>query len=496
MTEITPYGTDEWIARISEQELPALCSTIREIEQLSKDDISSLATLSQSVLHDHALTSAILKVANSPAYMGRNPVTTVSRASVVLGLTAIKNICLTAKLLNSLLKNKKLSPGVYERLLRLMAQSFHAGMLARMVMQDYGDDIQEEAFIAALLNRFGESAFWSCGGQLVNDLDKELRRNRAVSASQKSRVIQQKLGTSFEQMSLGLARSWNMGQVVISALEEPELRTPEMRSVNLAVELSELLASPKRDYAAEDRIYGEIAELMKLDQKEIWAAVETCNEQTIELMQSYGAGVLTRFISQDVTQQGTGEQGTGEAALPGHEPGSKELQLKVLRELAFLPSEGGDFNLVVQTALEGIHRGMNMSRTLVFLKSRDRKTLIPRFISAADVEDIKRKFRVPLDDEPNIFSHTLNTGEPLWVSDIREMKWHSLMTAPVRRVVDRRGFLLAPIMWGNYCVGLFYTDRQLKRGEAALPELSQEDYLSFTLFAQQTNLCLSMVIKK
>ncbi len=90
--------------------------------------------------------------------------TTVSRASVVLGLTRIKNVCITAKLLNSLLKNQKLTPGVYERLLKLMAQSFHAGMIAKLMMQSYEEDVQEETFIAALLNRFGESAFWSMGG--------------------------------------------------------------------------------------------------------------------------------------------------------------------------------------------------------------------------------------------------------------------------------------------------------------------------------------------
>ena len=45
---IMPQGTHEWVERISEHELPALCSTIREIEKISKDDISSLARLATS----------------------------------------------------------------------------------------------------------------------------------------------------------------------------------------------------------------------------------------------------------------------------------------------------------------------------------------------------------------------------------------------------------------------------------------------------------------
>ena len=97
-----------WIDKISKQEMPALASTVRELENLAKDDTASLAKLGQAVLHDHALTSSILKVANSSLYMSRNPVTTVSRAAVVLGLSTVKNICITSKLLSSLLKNKNL----------------------------------------------------------------------------------------------------------------------------------------------------------------------------------------------------------------------------------------------------------------------------------------------------------------------------------------------------------------------------------------------------
>lgn len=86
--------------------MPALSSTTLITENLSNDDTVSLAKVGQSVLHDYALTSSILKVANSAAYMGRNQVTTVSRAAVVLGYTTIRNICITAKLLTSLLKKK------------------------------------------------------------------------------------------------------------------------------------------------------------------------------------------------------------------------------------------------------------------------------------------------------------------------------------------------------------------------------------------------------
>ncbi|WP_296055562.1 HDOD domain-containing protein [uncultured Amphritea sp.] len=490
LANITPHGTHEWVERISEHELPALCSTIREIEKISKDDISSLARLGQTVLHDHALTTAILKVANSAGYMGRNPVTTVSRASVVLGLNRIKNICITAKMLSSLLKNRKLTPGVYERLLRLMAQSFHAGMIARMMMQDYEEDVQEEAFIAALLNRFGESAFWSMGGPVTVELDKLLRQKPFARHNDVAYIVLQTLGTTFEDMSLGLASSWNMGSVLISSLEEPELRTPELRCVNLAVKMSAALANPNHSRSELDKLLTEIADLTKWDKRDLLARVEQCSEETIELLRTYGAGVLTRYISHESISHADKE-----AEPVAEELSDQALQLRILREMAFLPNENADFNLVVQTALEGIHRGIRMRRTIVFLKSRERGCLMPRFISSSDFTQIKREFVVSLSGSSNVFTYVLNSRQPVWIDNLNAPKWRAYLDSSLRQQVSDDGFFIAPIIWGKHCVGLFYADRKDPSDRAAHPPLSEDDFMAFTLFAQQTNICFSLIIK-
>lgn len=170
-------GAEYWTKRISEQEMPALSSTVKTLEKLAKDDVSSLAILGRSVMHDNALTSRILKVANSAIYnKGISHVTTVSRAAVVLGFDTIRNICITAKLLSSLLENKGLSEPVYHRLLTLMARAFQAAMLAKMMLKDHDEELQEEVFIAALLYHLGESAFWSMGGETTEQLDARLNQ--------------------------------------------------------------------------------------------------------------------------------------------------------------------------------------------------------------------------------------------------------------------------------------------------------------------------------
>ena len=125
---------EQWIDFIAKQELPALTSTAKLLDKFSNDDVSSLPNLSKAILHDQALSSCLLKVANNVQRLSVNPVTTVSRATVVLGIQTVKNICLTSKVIDSLIKNKHLEAKVFDKIKRLMACSFYAGQLAKMMI--------------------------------------------------------------------------------------------------------------------------------------------------------------------------------------------------------------------------------------------------------------------------------------------------------------------------------------------------------------------------
>jgi HD-like signal output (HDOD) protein len=151
MLNSIPKTAEQWIERIANMELPAITSTVKMLDKFSNDDKSSLPKLSKVILHDQALSSCLLKIANNAQHMGVNKVTTVSRATVILGIKTVKNVCLTAKLVDSLLVSKSVDYRVYEKLMQLMANSFFAAMLAKMMVPNYSDETQEEVYLAALL---------------------------------------------------------------------------------------------------------------------------------------------------------------------------------------------------------------------------------------------------------------------------------------------------------------------------------------------------------
>ena len=342
-------GADYWTKRISDQEMPALCSTVRDLEKLAKDDVSSLSLLGRSVMHDNALTSRILRVANSATYnKGINPVSTVSRAAVVLGFDTIRNICITAKLLTSLLENKHLSESVYQRLLKLMAQSFQAAMLARMMMSDRGESLREEVFIASLLYRIGESAFWSMGGELTEQLDNKLLA--IDNKIEQNSLIRAELGTSFTQLTQSIARSWGLGEVLIKSLAQPDERMPEIRCIFLADKLSEIVSQPKVNAEELHKRLSQAAEMLDISVDEFTEKFIDCSEITHKLAIEYGAKAIVSYLpnTADVL-----EHVDAPIELTEIRQTNQGYQLSKLRQLTHYAVVKTDFNQIMQTTLEG-----------------------------------------------------------------------------------------------------------------------------------------------
>ncbi len=466
--------------------MPALCSTVKTLEKLAKDDVSSMAILGRSVMHDNALTSRILRVANSATYnKGISQVTTVSRAAVVLGFDTIRNICITAKLLASLLENKNLTPGVYQRLLKLMARSFQAAMLARMMLAGHDEEMQEEAFIAALLYHLGESAFWSMGGPLANELDKALDGvdDHVATLS----LVREHLGTSFGQLTQGIARHWGLGEVLIKSLNNPDERMPEIRAIFVANKLAQELSEPYPDLAELEKRVKQGAEMMGLKPEEFKNRAIQCANATHKLAEAYGAKELIEFLPQTErlleTQESLNAGRWREADV--------SFQLRKLKELTGFAINKADINQVMQTTLEGILQGVGVDSCAVLLLSPSRKMLQPRIVLGDNSEKIKREFIVDITEPTHLFRQAVELKTPMWIDSPDSPRWRLQLDEQLKKSVSKQGFLLAPMMVDTKVIGVFYADRGLSgRG------FDEEEFDNFTHFTQLANVCFSASVRQ
>ena len=482
---IKALSIEQWVERINTREMPALTSTVRMLEQLAEDDTSSLQKLGQRVMHDSALTTSILRVANSASYIGVNRVTTVSRAAVVLGFKAIKNICITTRLLGSLLKNKDLDSKVYQRLLKLMARSFHAAILAKRMMADYDDDTQEEAFIAALLYNLGESAFWSMGGEMTVHLDRLLRE----AGKGREQIVKDTLGVSFDRLTSGLASSWHLSDILLKALKDPQRRTPELQVIHLANKCSAQLAGEGPPGADPQALLRQMSQASSIEPDAMRQLLAGVADEAETLLNSYGARALLPFIPR-VGRHFDRGAGLAPVTMEAREA-DLELQIKLLRKLTLMASAKPDFNQVLQTTLQGIHRGLGMDRAIFFMIAADKQSLAPRQLYCHDSDRVRQQFRVDISDGDNVFFQAMNQLQPVKVADHQDPRWRNHLPPALCRSTSPRGFFLAPAVLDKQCLGLFFADcLETER------VVTEAQFAGFGHFCLQANLCLAVALRK
>lgn len=477
-------GIDYWTKRISDQEMPALCSTVKTLEKLAKDDVSSLGILGKSVMHDNALTSRILRVANSATYSkGHSQITTVSRATVMLGFDNIRSICITAKLLSSLLESEGLTPNVYQRLLKLMARAFQAAMLAKMMLRDHGEELQEEVFIASLLYHLGESAFWSIGSEEAIALDAAMC---GCDVKEEKAIVREMLGTSFNKLSQGIATSWGLGEMLQKALSSPEERTPEIRSIFLANRICEILTQESPSASELHHSLTQTATMLEIGVDELKGRMIRCSKATKKLAEAYGAKVLLEYLPNPnmLTKDLEAEQDKPIERMP-----NMGEQLKKLRALTDCAVNKADFNQVITITLEGILSGVGVDRCGVLLLSPNRKRLQPRVALGERGEQMKNEFIIDLDGDNCLFSDCVDLKQPMFVDDPSADKWQRYMNDVLKSKVSATGFMLSPLIVDKKVIGIIYADRA-----SSARHLGQSEFDNFIHFSQLANLCLTAAL--
>lgn len=132
-------------------ELPPIPTVILESMKLLNDPSSTVKKIQEQILLDQALTSFILKVANSALYGLRKEVSTVSYAINLMGYNTTKSI-LTAYLSKNLYSSKgsKLIQNV------LWKHSISSAIFGRKIAEKLKKVNSEEAFISSLLHDIGK----------------------------------------------------------------------------------------------------------------------------------------------------------------------------------------------------------------------------------------------------------------------------------------------------------------------------------------------------
>lgn len=291
MTQDSPplRGLDAWLDRIRERELPIFGRTAEQIRELTENDKAAVSQLAEAILRDPGMTAKLLRIANSVIFnTSGTQITTVSRAVVMLGFDMVRQVALTVAFVDTLLRGP-----VRERVLREMARACHAAVQARWLAARRHDPQPEEVFIAALLYRFGEMAFWCLAGEDGDALDEALRRDPHSSGE----TEQSLLGFRLPQLTAALTRDWRVSPLLQSVLAGGHPKRSREQAVVLASRLAEDSEGGWHGERARARL-KEAADFLQAPVGEVAEAALKNAGEAAAIAECYGARDAVRFIPQ------------------------------------------------------------------------------------------------------------------------------------------------------------------------------------------------------
>ncbi len=473
--------TEQWIEIIAQHELPAITSTAQMLDKFANDDVSSLTKLSEFILHDQALSSCLLRVANSIPHFGVTKVTTVSRAAVMLGIHTVKNICLTSKLIDSLLKSKNLTPAVYRQLTQLMATSFYAGILAKMMVPNYNEDTQEEVYLAAMLYRIGETAFWSAGGNLAEQLlNHQKQHNKSIAET-----CHDLLGIEFNELTKGLASTWNLGDLLVKALDQPESRTIEIQSIFLANKLSQFIHHPPQTYREFNQLLEQISEIMHISVIQLREKIHQARSQAVKLLNSYGAQALSKCINPLPTLEhfSVAEEEVCEEVLS-----PEQQQLNAIKALTQLTKTSKDFNEFLQLTLKTLVTNMQLDRCSFFMLTTDKKHIKSRFSFNSQARLETMNIRLSVDDEQNAMAYIIHQDKPALINNLKHSYWKNYIDEGLEKLINKGAICIAPVKINDNAIGVI-TGHLFARNS----QISEDDFAQFCFLVDHLNMCLTLI---
>lgn len=222
------------MSRVTEiSSLPEITTRIVEVVE---DPKSTAQDMHDIVKNDPALAAKILKVVNSAFYGLPAQISSLDRAIVMLGLSAVKNIALAASL-SRMFRPGEISDRFSAR--DLWEHCVAVGVCARMLASTGGAN-GEEAFVAGLVHDMGLLVEY----QLFPD-----KLRTVIEACEKEprdfcEVEREVIGADHQMFGEALATKWKFPNALrysISYHHNPERLQPDYRKVVTTIQVADII---------------------------------------------------------------------------------------------------------------------------------------------------------------------------------------------------------------------------------------------------------------
>lgn len=257
-------GLDRWLQFLGQAEIPVLKQTARELASLRDDsgrlDARSIALV---IKRDPMMTVKLLNhLQRFRGKRGNHDVVQVEQTLMMLGMDPFFAQVPPRPVVEDLLRgNLEALTG----LLRVVRRSRRAAAFATEWAAQRVDLHYEDIRIAALLHDLAELLMWC----FAPDRMVAVRELQQQDSGLRSRAAQEAVfGVSLFELQTGLARMWELPELLLKLMDDACSNEPRVRNVMLAVDLARHSADGWTDAALPDD-YAHIADLLRMAPEQV-----------------------------------------------------------------------------------------------------------------------------------------------------------------------------------------------------------------------------------
>lgn len=509
-------------------DLPIFGASVNRIRMMSASEETEVTELATEITKDANLTTKLLRVANSPHYSrGGGKVGVASRAVMMLGFDAVRNITLAMKVIDSFqFKHPQINMN------SLLVKSYLSAGFVREIAFKCGAKDPEETYTCGLLHNMGEIIV------AVTLPDDYLKMVDLVAQNKLSweKAQLQVLGGNMNQLAQEVLKKWEFPNQVTSTVvnfskksTEPvrnkqelncalasfgshimdSLYTPhtsaELDYQTLLLDLQEI-SGLRGDVLSQClsnsfKMSVDLAEQYGLDKKVlkpkiVGSADDNRNKtaRTLAYMVSATTGEAPADNDPGIEAEGadgtSGKSGTASAAPATAAPlqrGDTSTMINVLHDITMMITQHTDINAIFGKILEGMQQGVGFENSMLCLLTPDRSRYKARFAVGPGAEVLKKYFSADVNVKSDLFSRVTMNGEEVLVKNAHDERLRSHIKPNFVETTGAVTFVVASLKLGDKSIGFFYGDTSRSKGE-----ISPDMYRGFIQLVSQARIALSV----
>ena len=259
---------EDWVAFLSQAEIPVLKQTARDLTALHEDaENISARSVAKAIARDPMMTVKLLRhLQNNKHGKQEHEVVEVEQALLMMGVEAFFRKLPPEPQMDEMLRGHM---AALVCLLRVVRRSQRASAYAFDWAVRLRDMHYEEVRIAALLHDLAEMRMWCFAPNEMLQIHAMQQQDKNLRSRE---VQEQVLGFPLADLQLALAREWALPRLLLTLMDDECAEQERVRSVILAVNLARHSANGWDDAALPDD-YKDIGKLLGMEPEDVMVVI-------------------------------------------------------------------------------------------------------------------------------------------------------------------------------------------------------------------------------